>query len=463
MSDKRSGFARLMKSLASLKLAVIIMLGLSALIAWGTIVEARFDAEAARKLVYDTIWMEGALLMLAVSLIAVMVDRWPWKKKHAAFVLAHIGILFILFGGILTMKYGLDGQMTVEIGKSSRHVVLPMDTDLLVYASFGGANMTKLHEESVDYFRRPPTPEKPTRIRTDDGDIEFIDYKKYVLPSRKVVPTEEKAAGPGLRFQIQNPNVSVVEWLVQRQPDRPASHDFGPARIHLGTAPQQGSGHNEIWLTPLDDGRIHWTLFRRDSVKPAAAGITEEGGQVQTGWMGLELRVLRFYPKARENWDFEERPAPTPLTTSAVKLRFRDREQWILLNDTVRLFTDSTAYMVSYINRRIDLGFPVKLDEFQMIPYQGTSRAKEYKSRVQFPDQGPVEISMNEPGEYKGLTFYQASFQNDDQGRPIASVFSVNYDPGRWWKYLGSLIMSCGVVALFWMRRLYWPKPVGGG
>ncbi|HRO67479.1 MAG TPA: cytochrome c biogenesis protein ResB, partial [Pseudobdellovibrionaceae bacterium] len=162
-------------------------------------------------------------------------------------------------------------------------------------------------------------------------------------------------------------------------------------------------------------------------------------------------------PKAREHWDFEERPAPTPLTTSAAKIEFQGKSHWLLLNDTVRLFTENTAYLVSYLNHRIDLGFPIKLDHFEMIPYEGTQRAKEYKSMVELPEIGQVEISMNEPAVYKGLTFYQASFQNDEMGRPVASVFSVNHDPGRWLKYIGSLVMSLGVVALFWLRKVYWP------
>lgn len=433
------------------------MIALAGLIAWGTIVESQYDAEAAKKTVYDTVWMYITMGALSTSLIAVMVDRWPWKKRHAPFVLAHIGILVLLFGSVLSMKYGLDGMMSVEIGKSARHVVLTDKTDLLVYASFGGSGMTKLAEEDVDFFRKPPTEKHPVRIATDAGDIEIVGYKKYVLPSKKVVASPDKAAGPGLRFQIQNANVSVVEWLVQRRPDRPATHDFGPAKIHLGPPPPHGMGANEIYLTP-DGDKIRWVMFRKDSDKPAGQGVTQEAGLIQTGWMGLELRILRYLPNAREEWELEDREAPTPLTTSAVKVRFQGREHWLLREDTLRLFTETTAYLVSYVNRRVDLGFPLELEKFEMIPYEGTNRAKEYQSLVRLPEIGETLISMNEPAKYNGLTFYQASFQNDDQGRPTASVFSVNNDPGRWFKYLGSLIITLGTILLFWNRRV--PKPV---
>ncbi len=63
-------------------------------------------------------------------------------------------------------------------------------------------------------------------------------------------------------------------------------------------------------------------------------------------------------------------------------------------------------------------------------------------------------ISMNEPMKYAGYTFYQASFEKDEKtGEPVASVFSVNRDPGRWIKYFGSIILSVGIVWLFYQRR----------
>jgi cytochrome c biogenesis protein ResB len=57
-------------------------------------------------------------------------------------------------------------------------------------------------------------------------------------------------------------------------------------------------------------------------------------------------------------------------------------------------------------------------------------------------------ISMNEPLEMKGYTIYQASYEDADP-RPVTSIFSVNRDPGRPWKYLGSALIVLGSVLLF--------------
>jgi hypothetical protein len=82
------------------------------------------------------------------------------------------------------------------------------------------------------------------------------------------------------------------------------------------------------------------------------------------------------------------------------------------------------------------------------------ARAASYASQVAVP--GLTEsatISMNEPLKHMGFTVYQASFQDGPDGKPVASIFSVNHDPGRWLKYLGCLIISLGTILLFYMKR----------
>jgi len=110
-------------------------------------------------------------------------------------------------------------------------------------------------------------------------------------------------------------------------------------------------------------------------------------------------------------------------------------------------------YYVTFANRRIDIGFPMTLSKFNIGRYQGTMRAASYESEVDVPGLGRRTISMNEPLKYNGFTFYQASFEQDAQGRPVASILSVNHDPGRWVKYLGSLLMVFGSIVLFYFKR----------
>lgn len=444
-------FKKVLKFLSSLKMAVIVICSIAIMTAIGTFVEAKYDAAAAKKLVYDSIYMTIVMGVLATNLIAVMWDRWPWKLRHISFIFAHVGILCIMIGQLVTSQFGMDGSMRVGIGDENRFVSLPF-TDVTVYSSFDGTNYSKMYEKEVDFFRHPPSAEKPFEILKDKSSIKFTNYYPYALSSRETIASDNERLGAGVKIQLNNGMANFIEWLVQRNPTHVVSIDLGPLKVHLGTIPPVGMGLNEIYMQ-VEGNKIRYALFGKDNIDPKKVGVIEEGQSIATGWMNLEFRILRYLPKAEEKWKVVPRDQPTPLTSEAVEVEYLGKRHWILLNDTVKLFGENVVYFVSYANRRLDIGFPILLNEFHMEKYEGTGRAMSYRSVVAIPGIGTQEISMNEPLKHNGLTIYQASFQDGPMGQPVASVFSINKDPGRWLKYLGSLIMTLGIIFLFYFRK----------
>lgn len=435
---------------------IIIPLVLAVAIAAGTIVESRYDAQAAAKLVYHTWWMYLILGQLCATLIAVMIDRWPWKKRHGPFLAAHIGILFLLLGALITKQYGLDGSMRFPIGGKNRLVTIP-NTDFTIWSSFDGDRYSKILEQEVDFFLNSPA-KKPYTVDLPEGPLSVVHYEPYVLSSRQVAATDSSRAGAAVRFQLVNDNANINDWLLQPKKDQSVSNQFGLAQLTVGPVPAEalphGRGANELFLTPLADGKkVSYTLFYKDASRKPLKGTLQEGDAFQTNWMGLTFRLLRYLPKAEEQFEFKPIDRPTQVSTSAIRLKYLDKEHWLQLNDVLKIFSNDAVYIITYGNRRIDLGFDLLLKKFEVGRYQGTSRAASYQSLVETPDQKETLISMNEPLKYDGKTFYQASFQDGPDGVPVASILSVNQDPGRFLKYLGSLILSVGVVWLFYNRR----------
>jgi hypothetical protein len=449
-APKKTWPRKVIRILASLKLAVVIIIGLAILTSVGTFVEAQYRAEIAKKLVYESIWMNLTLGLLATSLIAVMVDRWPWQKRHTPFVLAHIGILVLMFGGVVTGRFGVDGSMRIGIGESNQFVVIP-PVDFQIWSSFDGDRYSKIIEQEVDFYLKPPGKNQYS-WQMAEGPMEVIDYRPFALPSRRIQSSPSTQSGAAVRFQLSNANVNTTEWLVQKKANDTISQVFGMAEIILGDEPQHPTGQNTLVLTPISKEQVSYKIIYKDTRKPLK-GILKVGDSVQTGWMGLELRLVSYFLHAEENWEFRALEKPTDLTTAAILLRFNNRERWVQLNDVLKFFTDNGVYIVTFGNRRVDLGFPVQLKKFEVGRYQGTMRAASYQSLVDVPGVGEHLISMNEPLKHGGYTLYQASFQQGPTGEPIASILSVNYDPGRWIKYLGSLIICLGVIWLFYQKR----------
>jgi cytochrome c biogenesis protein ResB len=113
--------------------------------------------------------------------------------------------------------------------------------------------------------------------------------------------------------------------------------------------------------------------------------------------------------------------------------------------------------------KSIPLDFSIKLDRFKMDEIEGTGKPASYESFVKVKNSTGIETSehvyMNNPYKAAGYTFYQSSYFQDERGQ-YSSVFSVNRDPGRAIKYLGSLLLVFGLIMHFLVIHGYVFKQV---
>jgi hypothetical protein len=97
--------------------------------------------------------------------------------------------------------------------------------------------------------------------------------------------------------------------------------------------------------------------------------------------------------------------------------------------------------------------FAVELVDFSHEKYPGTEIPFNYSSEVMVRHSDTSKnqkalIYMNHPLRYEGLTFYQASFANDDR----TSIFQVVRNPGWILPYVSVLLMGVGMLVQFGMH-----------
>lgn len=477
-------FQKIVKQFSSLKMAVIVILSLATVIAWGTFVEARYDASIAQKIVYHSIWMTLVMGTLVLTLIAVMIDRWPWQAKHTGFVCAHIGIIVLIGGSLVTQYFGVDGSVSFGIGEKSKKIVVS-DQDFVVYSLPTMSAPVKLYDyrgatgNDVDFYIHRPQKE-PIHIILPDAVVDVVDFLPFAIRDDKIVSSESNDDGPAVRFQLNNANVNLTDWVGGQATAGDAVKDLGPAQIVLTKENPDMKGKFAVVLTPIDDEKLKYAIYSKSEPDHIKRGVATAGDVIETGWMNMKFRIFKFLPHAKEETKFVALDRPTPLTTQALKVVFKQNsgqtkpiEHWLQLNAPIRLFTGNSAYAISFANRAILLDFNLQLTNFSVGRYPGTNRAASYQSVVTLEEKGAqrpdalhpisntgpqivpnIKISMNEPLKYGGYTFYQSSFQEDESGRPIMSILSVNRDPGRWIKYLGALIIVLGIMHLFYYKNL---------
>jgi hypothetical protein len=211
-----------------------------------------------------------------------------------------------------------------------------------------------------------------------------------------------------------------------------------------------------------------------DQVVSIPEDILARGGTIQNPSLPFTLNIRQFMGNAQLSLRAPERPARPSLATEGfgpkieveeaprvVKDDERDLSAayveintvqgslgtWLVSNaipDAQSLSANGRAYRLIMRPRRFYKQFALTLLDFAHDRYAGTDIPKNFSSRVRLVDlergeNREVLISMNDPLRYRGFTFYQSGFDNNDK----TTILQVVKNPAMLLPYI-----ACGLVAL---------------
>jgi hypothetical protein len=291
--------------LASLKLAVILLLSLAAILGTATFYESRYDAKTASHLVYGSWWFSLFLFMLGVNVTCAAAVRYPWKKHQFGFVVTHLGIIVILVGSFITRLGGLEGSMALAQGETSNVVLLDnptMSWQLVTPASKEGKADSKpstdVQTVPAEFRWRPPTPERPYHVKLAAGVEAVVDQYLHCAVQETNYTPDGPADNPAVQFRLANGRVNVTQWLALADPDK-RSASLGPATVRILSAstpqqlaqmlaPPQATPHgSDGWLVFEANGRQH--------VVPVEGNVNREVAVDDTPY---RIKIDRFLPYA---------------------------------------------------------------------------------------------------------------------------------------------------------------------
>lgn len=181
-------------------------------------------------------------------------------------------------------------------------------------------------------------------------------------------------------------------------------------------------------------------IYRRGSGTPPPGPVADKG-------LGADLFAMEVDRVTKEN----ERD----LTTAIVQVG-EALGTWMTCNafqETQTFEHEGRAYVLKLRQRRFHKPFSITLLDFAHDRYPGTDIPRNFSSLIRLVDEEAGEdrevlIRMNHPLRYKGLTFFQDSFANDDR----TSVLRVVKNPGRHLPYISCILVSLGLSVQFAMH-----------
>jgi hypothetical protein len=286
-----------LRALASLRLAVVLLVVLGAVLAWATLLEASRGREHAQWYVYTSPWFMILLGLLGLNILASTLVRLPWKRHQTGFVFAHAGLLVVLAGAVQSFLYGIEGQVVLQEGEQTDRMLLSTRSRISV------AHRAAADRSALEFTFAPGPADWAPKQRlnfaaSNDLSLSILRFYRHAREQVDWVADEQDYQGPALKLRLlgNSGNIVTEAWL--------AGSLFGGEAVIGPTAYQ-------LWPLPLETMVEDFLDPPQD---PAGAGILSmhyEGRMVRVpvaenvgrtiplGDTGVAVEIIAYLADAR--------------------------------------------------------------------------------------------------------------------------------------------------------------------
>ncbi len=461
------------RTLGSLKFAVMIILVFCAFLTWGTLMESKHGADYANRLVYKSWPFLIVQFSIFLSILFAALIRLPPKKHLYGFYTIHAGLITLFIGAWVTYSSGIDGAIKLHPNTPTQSLEVNED-ELRIgdihYALPFISGVTQIDQELAGAILGKYYPFASERLRWISDTSELQPTSQYLISNDKIREEFTLSLHPSSTFgqkeKLGKLNIfylnPVYESCFQK---RQSGILVWNKRTNRCQHVRKVSLHERPFSLGEFEKTPHLFLFGKTMAyfdqrnKNWRISVIAEKSKLP--WMNLNLTLLRHetgafpqivpeYQKPKLGMVEEE------LNVRALEVNFMGKNFWVTSRKPVIFNTGNKLITFELGKKKLELPYTLNLDKFLMGTDPGSDSAASYESQITLFQNAVSKkhrIFMNNPLKFRDFTFYQASFFPISPG-VFGSVLSVNFDPGRWLKYLGAILLVLGSIWHYQLRRL---------
>ncbi|USO00254.1 MAG: cytochrome c biogenesis protein ResB [Phycisphaeraceae bacterium] len=227
----RTGVGRFLLFIGGLRLAIPVMALVALAMVWGTYLDSTQGAKVAARVVYGSGWFIFLMALICLSLIAAVVTRFPWNRKHVGFITVHTGLIILIVGSFWSLFGRLEGRIGLQEGQASAELEMTdLQLDLMQPGAGGPAVIASASAEG--HVRGP--------LDLNGVKVEVVDRWENTAQEQWVA---DDAPNPLRAFEIAfGSGATDSMWIGQ------ASMSGGPA--FAGGMTVRVLGQGETWTPP---------------------------------------------------------------------------------------------------------------------------------------------------------------------------------------------------------------------
>lgn len=443
---------QILSLLNSMKTMAILMLIFAFSIGYATIVENDFGTMTAKAEIYNALWFETLLGLLALNLSLNIYKYKMYTLKKAPIFIFHMSFLIILFGAAVTRFIGYEGTMHIREGQTASSI-LSADTYLSVNASKGDINSSS---SEVVYLSKRAKNNLDTSLLVDGKKVD-VTLSEYIPDAIEEIVEDKNGKA------LANMMVTAGEQGKPVALEQGTSYDAGNFILDFESGESFTKPVISIYMKDAEIFMKHdmqLSYFKMDDrSKGDLVASEDEAFNTRTLYStDLGSFVLRsFFAHAGKK--IVSDPKAKAKANGLEVFRFNvnvDGESAETLvygrkgvaGEESHILVNGVDVHIAYGSKELPIPFKIKLLDFQLDRYPGSMSPASYASEVELIDDEegihmPYRIFMNNILEHRGFRFFQASFDRDEKG----TVLSVNNDPGTLPSYIGYFLLGLG---MFW-------------
>ena len=450
---------QLISFIGSIKTMIVLMLIFAFSIGYATIVENDFGTMTAKAEIYNAIWFEVLLGLLAVNLIYNIIHYKMYTLKKAPVFIFHIGFLVILLGAAITRFVGFEGTMHIREGMASS-TMLSYSPYLVVRAQ---DMKNKAEYNKVAYFSKRGDNSFDKSLSFDNRkiDVKLLEYIPNAVESlvadkngKAIAKLMVTGGGSGKPLALDNGKYYdagnfILDFNSGKHFEKPViglfikngqlymKHDMKLSYMKMA---DRSSGE----LNANDNEKLN----KRVLYRTALGGFVLRNFMLHASKKIVSNSTSAVNRKMKMNSGGVDALKFLVNVDGAEHTIFVYYQKGILAHASV-VELKGVNVSIAYGAKVIKLPFAIKLKDFQLDRYPGSMSPASYASKVELIDKKngvdmPYKIYMNHILDYKNYRFFQASYDRDERG----TVLSVNHDPGTLTTYVGYAMLALG---LFWV------------
>ena len=440
---------------------MLILIAIYALsIGIATFIENDYGVETSWSVVYTARWFELLQLILAINLLLNIIKFKMFKLKKLPVFIFHIAFLVILIGSAMTRYMGYEGTMNIREGNTENRM-LSSEAFVQINAKKG----LNIEDSQHSLYLSKITKNDFSYDLDIDGATINVKYKDLINNAIKTA-VETKDGKPLIKYIIKSQN-GREEYFIEQN----GMTDFGNFAIYYDKKPDFNKGYIHI---SKQNGQ---TYFEANSEVTWYDPITKKEGKYKVNKLidvrdkksyyvqGFQFIISAIYEKAALKVISKDEYKKTntmslqkeeKLSALVVDVSYKGETKEVALMGLGKNFRgyaqnvnfDDLNVKLEWGSKMIILPFSIHLKEFILSKYPGSNSPSSYESKVILLDDRTVlqenhRIYMNNTLTHDGYTFYQSSYDIDENG----TVLSVNKDPGKWPTYLGYFLLIFGLVS----------------